>query len=90
MGMLTRMMLSGLEFSTSTCDFNGASASPMFCYGGIVTCFGGLATSETLFACLGSLLTLMTFALRGVKDLYTTWQGTGLVASEASVGDGHA
>lgn len=59
----------------------GLPTSPMFCYGGIATCFGGLATSETLFACLGSLLTLMTFALRGVKDLYTTWQGTGLVAS---------
>jgi hypothetical protein len=60
----------------------GLLASNMFCSDGIITCFGGLATSESLFACLGSLLTLMTFALRGVKDVYTTWQGTGLVASE--------
>lgn len=58
----------------------------------VVACFCGLATGGKLFPCLrGSLLTLMTFVYRGVKDLYTTWQGAGWVASKGQVcgGDMH-
>lgn len=56
---------------------------PMFCSGGGVAYSGGtFLPVKPLFACLGSLLMPMTFALRGVKDLYTTWQGIGWVASE--------
>ena len=67
----------------------GIPSSPMFCSDEIVTYFGGLATIEPLFACLGSLLTLMTFALRGVKDLYTTCQGTVWLHRTGKVGNGH-
>jgi hypothetical protein len=61
----------------------GLPSSPMFCSGG--NCYllwWTFLPVNPLFAYLGSLLIPMTFALRGVEDLYTTWQGIGWFASE--------
>jgi hypothetical protein len=78
------MILSGLEFLISICDLNGSfplrRCSVLV---GLVTLlWWTFLPVKPLFACLGSLLMPMTFALRGIKDLYTTWQGIGWFASE--------
>jgi len=64
----------------------------MVCSGGIVyLLWWTLLPVKPLFAYLGSLLIPMTFALRGVKDLYTTWQGIGwFLHRKGKVVNGHA
>ena len=56
--MLTRMILSGLEFSTSTCDFaRGFPLHSCSALTEVVSCFCGLATSgKTLYSLRGQSL----------------------------------
>lgn len=73
-------ILSGLGFLISICDLNGASlfADGLFWWNCYLLWWTFLPV-KPLFAYLGSLLIPMTFALRGVKDLYNYLAGNWLV-----------
>lgn len=80
MDILMTTILSGLGFLISICDLNGASlfADGLFWWNCYLLWWTFLPV-KPLFAYLGSLLIPMTFALRGVKDLYNYLAGNWLV-----------